>query len=139
MVRPYRRTTYRGFSTVGNRVDKHLYDIMLIKQDILNHLHTRKNERLRDADYGSIIFDLVFDLQTEPNVDLVQQEIIRVIQTETRVIIQGIRMTESDHTIRCEVDLLYIGLEVTDTFVLDFDLRNKLINVPREDANQGNL
>ena len=57
MLPPSRRTLYRGYSTVGLKSSKSLYDVDVVKQDLLNHFNTKKNEfykELKDAYKGNL-------------------------------------------------------------------------------------
>ena len=54
--------TYRGFSTVSTGTQNFtLYDFELIKQDLLNHFYIRKGERLMQPNFGTIIWDMLFE------------------------------------------------------------------------------
>ena len=57
---------YVGYSSVNNDsgITK-LYDFDLIKQDIINHFHTRKGERVMNPTFGTIIWDVIFDPFTD--------------------------------------------------------------------------
>jgi CRISPR/Cas system-associated protein Cas7 (RAMP superfamily) len=48
---------YRGISTTNpENTSFNLYDIALIKQDIINHFHIRVGERLENPEFGTIIW-----------------------------------------------------------------------------------
>ena len=48
---------YKGLSTVNpENVSKTLYDIGLIKQDLLNHFHIRQGEKLMNPEFGCTYF-----------------------------------------------------------------------------------
>jgi hypothetical protein len=64
---------YKGFSTVDpTRADSRLYDYDLLKQDLFNQFNIRRNERVMDPTFGTIIWDLLF----EPFTDSVKSQII---------------------------------------------------------------
>ena len=72
--------TYRGVSSVGNPAGSFvLYDLALIKQDIINHFHVRQGERLERPEFGSIIWDLLFDPLTEDVKALIVQNVTQII------------------------------------------------------------
>ena len=54
---------FGGFAT--NQTSKKVFDVELVKQDLLNHIYTSKGQRVMNPEYGSIIWDLLFDLKTE--------------------------------------------------------------------------
>ena len=51
---------YRGISTVADNKTFALYDIALIKQDIINHFHIRQGEKLENPEFGCIICVLTY-------------------------------------------------------------------------------
>jgi phage baseplate assembly protein W len=130
MTQPFRKTQYRGYSTTDRRVPKinELYDVDLVRADILNRLNTRKTERVRNADYGSKLKDMLFELKTEANTQEVIEEVISVIQSEPRVSIVNIDVnTDRANEIRIDIDLLYQPFDVQFEFKLLFDLKNGII------------
>ena len=51
---------YRGISTVNNDNQKFgLYDVGLIKQDLINHFHISQGEKLENPTFGTIIWDVI--------------------------------------------------------------------------------
>ena len=57
---------YRGISTANpNNTSSTLYDIALIKQDIINHFHIRQGEKLENPEFGTIIWDVLFEPLTD--------------------------------------------------------------------------
>jgi len=59
--KPFLPRTYKGFSTVStNSVKGSLYDLALIKQDLINQFYIRKGEKLENPDFGTIIWDMLF-------------------------------------------------------------------------------
>jgi hypothetical protein len=66
--------TYKGFSTVSADANSYsLYDFALIKQDLLNHFHIRLGERLEQPEFGTIIWDVIFEPLTDEIKDLVKK------------------------------------------------------------------
>jgi phage baseplate assembly protein W len=54
-------TTYRGLSTLGQNKKFRLTDIELVKRDLLNHFQIRKGEKLMNPNFGSIIWNMLFE------------------------------------------------------------------------------
>ena len=64
--------TYRGFSTVdGDSRSPALYDLALIKQDLINHFHIRKGEKLENPEFGTIIWEMLFEPLTEQSKQMI--------------------------------------------------------------------
>lgn len=77
---------YRGYSSVAqDGIDTAVFDLDLIKQDILNHFNTRIGERVGRPNFGSIIWDLLFDPADPRTESLVVQDAQRIIGMDPRV------------------------------------------------------
>ena len=57
--------TYKGFSSKETTKNYKLYDIDLVKQDIINHFYIRKGEKLENPEFGTVIWDMIFEQFTE--------------------------------------------------------------------------
>ena len=58
---------FTGFSTKNKSAINHvLTGKDLVIEDLMNHIMTRKGERVMMPTYGSIIHDLIFEPLTEP-------------------------------------------------------------------------
>lgn len=126
-MKPYLKTTYRGFSSVGKKVGTRLYDVELVKQDLLNHFNTNKNERVRDANYGSLIPDLLFELKTQDVREQIVQEVLRILGTDERVALQNYKVTEGKYSFDMECNLYYVGLNVQHSFKVNFDSKTLVV------------
>lgn len=134
-MKPFRKTTYRGYSTVGRKSGTSLFDVSLVKQDLLNHFNTKKNERYRNANYGSLIPDLLFEFNTSDTTDKIVQETIRIIGTDGRVQLVDYATNKTDYGFQMDCVLYYIGLDVQEIFKLTFDATNALVT-PLENTDE---
>lgn len=128
MSKPFKKTLYRGYSTVSKRNTRTLFDVELVKQDLINHFSTRKGERARSCTFGSIIEDLVFEIQTPGNVDKIINEVKRIVQSDVRVNLVNIVVNQFEHGVTIDCVLDFVGLDIQDVFVLRFDKTNGLMN-----------
>jgi phage baseplate assembly protein W len=113
---------YKGFSTVDNSTSAtELYDFALIKQDIINHFNTRKGERVMNPQFGSDIWDILM----EPNTDLVRQELTNDIENicnfDSRVVPVQIDITEYDSGYILDLTLLLKNTDHSANWRLAFD------------------
>ena len=61
-------STFRGYSSVGTSfLSPVRYDLDLARQDLLNHFNTRKGERIMLPEFGSIVWDMLFEPLDEKN------------------------------------------------------------------------
>jgi len=115
--------TYIGFSSVGRHAPKTtITDIELIKQDLLNHFNTRIGERVGRPDFGSIIWDLMFSVGDDRTEALVIQDANRIVDSDPRVELLDAKVSidESGHSIKLELQIRAIEIDVTEWFVTTF-------------------
>jgi phage baseplate assembly protein W len=65
-------TTYRGISTIQRAKKFSLTDFDLVKQDLINHFHIRKGQKLMDPNFGTIIWDMLYEPYTERSLHMIQ-------------------------------------------------------------------
>jgi len=112
---------YRGFSTLQESKRFKLTDFELIKRDILNHFYLRRGEKLMNPNFGSIIWNILFDPLTDELRKAVTDDVKRIIAYEMRVQLDRIIVTEFDHGLQLELDLTYLTTNQTDQLKLRFD------------------
>lgn len=113
--------TFIGFGSPERGPVKVLYDIELVKQDLLNHFMTQKGERVMDASYGFIGWDLMFELKQAGIKDIIEQDARRIIQTDPRVTEQNINVIEDEHGFTVTADLYYVFLDTVGSLSMFFD------------------
>jgi phage baseplate assembly protein W len=118
------RQFYRGFSTVDeNSTNVKLYDQEIIKQDLLNQFNTRKGERVMNPDFGSIIWDLIYEPLTPAVKQQISTDIDRILASDPRVIPTLVNIVEQDYGFLLELTLSYKNIDVSDSMILSFDKR----------------
>jgi phage baseplate assembly protein W len=116
--------TYKGFSTVGLESDSEsstLYDISLIKQNIVNHFHIRKGEKLSDPEFGTIIWDVLFEPLTEQVRNLVTQDVSSIINYDPRVSVNQIIVDSYENGLQISCELVYLPYAITEKLQFQFD------------------
>lgn len=117
------RALYRGFSTNANEgLNTKLFDIDLVRQDLLNEFNTRLGERVGRPQYGSIIHDLLFDLNDPRTDSLVQADVERIINNDPRVVPLEVNVTSNldEHTITAEITLQIVEHNMNESFSVTF-------------------
>lgn len=119
--------TYKGFSTKQYQHNKNfvMTDMELVKEDLVNHIFTRKGERVRMANFGTTIPDLIFEPLTEVVLALVEDELRTVFNYDPRVDLVDMVVIPlfDEGAIVALVDLNYIELREKDRLSLriEFD------------------
>jgi phage baseplate assembly protein W len=119
--------TYRGISTVSDSGTFPLYDISLIKQDITNHFHIRKGEKLENPEFGTIIWDVLFEPLTEEIKELIIEDVTAVINYDPRVRIADITVSEYESGLQIECDLTYLPYNISESLRFRFDEANSIL------------
>lgn len=120
--------TYKGFSTVNSTTSFNLFDISLIKQDIVNHFHIRQGERLEQPEFGTIIWDILYEPLTEQLKELIAKNVSDIINYDPRVSVDRITVTTYESGIQVECDLTYLPYNITESLRFRFDQENGLLN-----------
>ena len=116
------KKTYKGISTVNpDSTNAVLYDIALIKQDIINHFHIRQGEKLSDPTFGTIVWDILFEPMTEQIRSLITKNVTRIVNSDPRVNIDRVIVDDYEHGIHIDCDLLYIQYNISERMRLQFD------------------
>jgi phage baseplate assembly protein W len=112
---------YKGFSTVASTKDSRLYDFDLIKQDLLNQFNTRKGERVMNPEFGTVIWDLIFDPFTDDTKELIKSDVNKILNSDPRIVPIQINVYEEQYGMMLESTLQYVGSNQTENIRLSFD------------------
>jgi phage baseplate assembly protein W len=120
---------YRGLTTVNPENTSYtVYDIALIKQDLINHFHIRKGEKLENPNFGTIIWDVLFEPLTPQVKNAIAKNVTEIINYDPRVNAENIAVSAYESGIQIECDLTYLPYSISESMVLKFDENNGLIN-----------
>lgn len=120
--------TYKGFSTLRNSGNFRLTDFDLIKQDILNHFNIRKGEKLMRPNFGTIIWNTLYEPFTEDLKSVIVQDIQSIAAYDPRVSFDNIIITEYDQGIMIELQLRFVLTNQTNTMLLRFNGDNQTLS-----------
>lgn len=113
---------YRGYSSVASGIDTAIFDIELVKRDILNHFNTRMGERVGRPTFGSIIWDLLFNLSDYRTEALVIRDAERILGSDPRVKVLNIKplISLETHVIMLDITVRYVEIDMVDNFTVTF-------------------
>ena len=89
-----------------------LYDIGLIKQDLLNHFHIRQGEKLENPEFGTIIWDILYDPLTDEVEQALKNNIEEIIDADPRIRATAIVITPFD-ILESMLSLYFLDLETS--------------------------
>lgn len=127
-ARKFLPRTYKGFSTVSTETrNGALYDLALIKQDLINHFHIKKGEKLENPEFGTIIWDMLFEPLTPQVKDLIINDVNAIINFDPRTKPIKTVVTQIEYGLQIETTLLYVPYNIQETMQFAFDNRNMIV------------
>ena len=123
-----RTQLFKGFSTQGNNFkDTKLYDFELVKQDLFNHFNIRKGEKLENPEFGTNIWQYIFDPLDDQLREAIVQDVQNVINYDPRVILDSLQIDDYEHGIQVTIGVVYVAYGVAEQMNLLFDQNQGLM------------
>jgi phage baseplate assembly protein W len=119
---------YKGFSSNETKNNFKLYDIELVKRDLMNHFYIRKGEKLENPNFGTIIWDMLFENFTSEVRRLITEDVEQIINYDPRVKVNALTIDSTDQGIRIQADVVYLPFNVNERMTFDFDKTNNIVN-----------
>ncbi len=122
-------TKYHGFSTIDQVKKFKLTDFELVKRDLLNHFSIRKGEKLLQPNFGSIIWNMLFEPLTEETKAILVEDIKRIVNYDPRINVNGVIIDQLENGLQIQVDILYLPTNMSDQLTLMFDNQSNSLSV----------
>lgn len=107
-------TTFVGFSTIEQNKKFTLVDTELIKRDLLNAFNIRQGQVVGRPGYGTVIWDYVFENQTQETERGITAEIQRVAGGDPRIYINSVELYPQLNGILIQLNVTFIpGTDAT--------------------------
>ena len=113
--------TYRGFSTKVNAKKYSLTDFLLAKQDLINYFQIRKGEKLMQPEFGTIIWDMLFEPLNDETQQIITDDITRIVGYDPRLSVGQVAVSQQDRGFLVEITLTYIPTDQSDLIALNFN------------------
>lgn len=108
---------YKGFSSYEYERAKtfSINDVELVKLDLLNHIFTRRGERVMMPTFGTRIPDLAFEPLDAITLDILEEDLRMVFDFDPRVQLLRLQITPffDENAVTATAELLYIELDLT--------------------------
>jgi len=115
------KNIYRGFSTHNRRNNFQVSDYDLVRQDLFNHFNIRKGEKLMNPNFGTIIWNMLFDPLTTETKKIMIDDVRRIVNYDPRIAVQNVILNEFDRGLQIEIELTYLTTNQTDRLSMNFD------------------
>ena len=120
--------TFKGFSSRADKKTFKLYDFEVAKQDLINRLSVRKGERVENPEFGTIIYDAIFEPFTQALKDAIIEDVTANLNADPRIATEEITVSEADKGIAIQATITYVPLNITEKLRFNFD-ENSLIRL----------
>ena len=115
-----------GFNTINNPLPPYnLTNIELVKRDILNHFATPMGSRVMLPNFGTRIYEYLFDPFDEYTKNVIIEDAVTVVQSDPRVELVTINVFQEDQALNIEMVLLFKPESVTDNLFVTFSLKDQ--------------
>jgi len=124
---------FRGHSSVGREfADSKLYDIELVKQDLLNHFNILKGEKLENPNFGTNIWLYLMDPLDDETRNAVIEDVEEIVNYDPRVEMDSIEVNDYEQGLQVKVSILYTGYGLGESMDLLFDSQQGLMSGPTQ-------
>ena len=113
--------TYKGFNSKATNRSFKLYDIDLVKQDLINHFQIRQGEKLSDPTFGCIIWDAMYEPLTPILRDAITRNVTNIVNYDPRVRASGVQVSEFESGLQIECTLTYLDYNISEQLRIQFD------------------
>ncbi len=114
---------YVGYSTIDQNKSVTLTDADLIKRDLINHFYIRRGEKLMQPNFGTIVWDSIFEPYTEQLRTAIIDDVTRIARYDPRLRVDQILVDQFEHGLLIELRLEYVSTNEIETLKLIFDRR----------------
>jgi phage baseplate assembly protein W len=114
-------TRYRGFSTINQVKKFRLTDAELVKRDLINHFSIRKGQKLMNPDFGSIIWNMLYEPLTADEKSTIVEDVRRIVGYDPRLRVDNVILDEFEHGIQIQVELTFLPGNYSQQLNLEFN------------------
>ena len=97
-------------------------NIELVKRDLLNHFNTPMGSRVMRPDFGTRIYELLFDPFDDYTRNAIMEDVVRVIQTEPRVELVDLDVYADQQALTVLITLLFKPEAVTEDLYVTYSI-----------------
>jgi phage baseplate assembly protein W len=119
---------YKGFSFKNFQKNKSfiIKDIDLVKEDLRNHIFTRFGERVKMANFGTRIPDMLFEPLDIENLTNIYEDLETVFKYDPRVELLNLTILPDfdENIVLVYAELYFVDLNINDRFDLKIEFQN---------------
>lgn len=113
--------TYYGFNTIKQEKKFRLEDYELVKRDVLNSLLIKQGEKPGRPDYGTNVWNIIFEPMTDDVMRDIEREIKRTVGQDPRIKIERLSVFPKENGVLIEIDVTVLSTTEVQRLTLFFD------------------
>jgi len=113
--------TFIGFNTIDQNKKFTLVDFDLVKRDLLNAFNIRQGQIVGRPGYGTVIWDYVFENQTQETERGITAEIQRVAGGDPRIFVNSIELFPQDNGMLLQLEITVVPSTNAERLSIFFD------------------
>jgi len=117
--------TFIGFNTQDQFKKFTLLDAELVKRDLLNGLNIRQGQLPGRPQYGTALWDNLFENQTNETTQSIQREIQRVAGYDPRIQISNVEVFPQENGLLIQVELAIVPSTDAQRLSIFFDQQQR--------------
>ncbi len=117
--------TFIGFNTQDQFKKFTLLDAELVKRDLLNGLNIRQGQLPGRPQYGTALWDNLFENQTNETTQSIEREIQRVAGYDPRIQISNVEVFPQQNGILIQVELAIVPSNTAEQLSIFFDQQQR--------------
>jgi phage baseplate assembly protein W len=118
-------TTFIGYSTINQYKKFTLVDYQLVKRDLLNAFNIRQGELVGRPDYGTALWDFLFEPQTLEVETAIKNEVQRVAGGDPRLKIYNMYQYPQQNGILIELQIQIVPSTTAERLSIFFDQQTR--------------
>jgi len=121
--------TYYGFNTIDQDKKFRLVDYELVKRDVLNSLMIKQGEKPGNPTYGTSIWNIIFEPQTDDVMRDIKQELQRTIEQDPRVKLDRINVYPEENGVLTELEVTVLPTTEQQRLTLFFNQESQTAEI----------
>lgn len=118
--------TYIGFNTQQQYKKFTLLDFELIKRDLLNAFNIRQGQLPGRPQYGTILWDYLFENQIEAVQQGIQAEVQRVAGGDPRIYVANVNVYPQENGMLIELELQVVATSASEILSIFFNQEQRV-------------
>ena len=121
--------TYYGFNTIGQEKKFRLVDYDLVRRDVLNSLLIKQGEKPGNPTYGTSLWNIIFEPQTDSVMRDIKEEIRRTVEQDPRVKIERTNVYPEENGVLIELEITILPTTEQQRLVLFFNQNSQTVEL----------